>query len=124
LKAGTEGNSAALDEAFVYSCRFLEPEVADILAEKRKTVGHSIQLNDMLCCDKFDVMDRVCHINLPTLIVCGTEDDMTLPKYSQYLANQIEGSKLMFIEGGTHLVVLEKPQVINGAIADFVGTLA
>ncbi|MDY6834611.1 MAG: alpha/beta hydrolase [Chloroflexota bacterium] len=123
LKAGVQGNSAALDEAFVYSCRYLEPEVADILAEKRRLVGHSIQLNDMLCCDKFDVMDSVSRIKLPTLILCGTEDDMTLPKYSQYLANQIEGSKLMLIEGATHLVALEKPQVVNNVIAEFIGTL-
>ena len=82
-------------------------------------VGASVQLNDMLCCDKFDIMDKVHQIKIPTLILCGSEDRMTPPRYSFYLANKIKGAKLTIIAGGTHFVFAEKYEEVNQAIQDF-----
>jgi len=80
-------------------------------------------LNDMLCCDKFDIMDRVHEIKLPALALCGSEDIMTPPKYTKYLADNIEGARGVIIEGGTHMVFAEKPDEVNQAIADFLSSL-
>jgi pimeloyl-ACP methyl ester carboxylesterase len=68
-------------------------------------------------------MDKVHQIEAPTLVVCGTEDDMTPVKYSQYLVNKIIGAKLVVIEGGSHHCFLEKPLEVNRAIEKFLKSL-
>jgi pimeloyl-ACP methyl ester carboxylesterase len=95
------------------------PDVGEKVVNKLIEVGPAVQLNDFRCCDKFDIMEKVGHISLPTLVICGTEDDMTPVKFSQYLANRIIGSRLVIIEGGRHHCFLEKPGEVNKAIEDF-----
>jgi pimeloyl-ACP methyl ester carboxylesterase len=99
------------------------PWLRNRIIEKIAEVGAKVQLNDFGCCDKFDIMDKVQMIKVPTLIICGTQDDMTPAKYSQYLASKIEGSKLVIIEGATHMVFMEKPEEVNKAIEVFLGGL-
>jgi pimeloyl-ACP methyl ester carboxylesterase len=109
---------------------FLEVQFARIDAVTKKQVtdralelGARVQLSDMLCCDKFDVMDKVHQIEVPTMILCGSEDEMTPPKYSSYLAGRINGSNLTVVDGGGHFVFVEKPDAINQAIERFVDSL-
>lgn len=99
------------------------PGVKTAVVSKVAEVGAAVQLNDFQCCDKFDIMDRVHEIKLPTLILCGTDDNMTPVKYSQYLANKIAGAHLVVINGGTHFVFLEKPKEVNQAIEEFLKSL-
>ena len=81
-------------------------------------------LNDFHCCDKFDIMGKVHTIKLPTLIIVGSEDEMTPIKYANYLADKIKGANKVIIEGGTHFVFAEKPSEVNQAISEFLGTLS
>ena len=105
--------------------KFIEaaPQPADpvllSIRETRYKIGPAVMLNDLLCCDKFDIMDRVHEIKLPTLIIVGTQDVSTPVKYSQYLQNKIAGSKLVIIEGATHNIMIDKPDEVNRAIADW-----
>jgi pimeloyl-ACP methyl ester carboxylesterase len=85
-------------------------------------VGAEVQLNDFTCCDKFDVMNRLDQIKVPTLVLCGSEDLMTPPKYGSYLASQIEGAKLVVVDG-THFFFAERPQIVNQAIEQFLHEL-
>jgi pimeloyl-ACP methyl ester carboxylesterase len=87
--------------------------------EMRQKIGPAVMLSDLLCCDKFDIMDRVQEIKLPTLIIVGTEDVSTPVKYARYLHNNISGSKLVIIEGATHNVAIEKPDEVNQAISEW-----
>ena len=99
------------------------PEMKDEVLRKMEAIGPAVQLNDMLCCDRFDIMDRVQGLKLPTLIVCGTEDEMTPPKYAHYLADKIAGAREVIIEGATHGVAMERPDEVNRAIEDFLAGL-
>jgi pimeloyl-ACP methyl ester carboxylesterase len=99
------------------------PEVTEKIINGVITVGAAVQLNDFRCCDKFDIMDKVNQIAIPTLVMCGAEDDMTPLKYSQYLVNKIVGAKLVVIEGGSHHCFLEKPVEVNRAIEEFLKNL-
>jgi pimeloyl-ACP methyl ester carboxylesterase len=101
----------------------VEPGVRERVINKMAEVGAGVQLNDFRCCDKFDIMDKVHQITVPTLVICGSEDEMTPVKYSQYLANEISGARLVIIEGGTHFVFMEKPEEVNRAIEEFLSTL-
>ena len=95
------------------------PDVAEKIVNGMAKVGAAVQLNDFRCCDKFDVMDKVSQITVPTLVITGTEDDMTPLKYSHHLADKIAGARLVIIEGATHHCLLEKPVEANRAIEAF-----
>jgi len=80
-------------------------------------------LNDFMCCDKFDVMDRIKGVKVPTLVITGTFDVTTPVKYASYLANNIPGATCKFVEGATHAVLLEKPKECNHLIEEFASEL-
>ncbi|MBN1497267.1 MAG: alpha/beta hydrolase [Spirochaetes bacterium] len=102
----------------------VEPSVRDRILDLQCSLPVRVHLNDFLCCDRFDVMDRVSEIRIPTLIVSGDADVMTPLKYSRYLAERIHGSRLAVIPGGGHLVFLQKPEEVNREIDLFLSGLA
>jgi pimeloyl-ACP methyl ester carboxylesterase len=65
-------------------------------------------------------MKEVEKIDLPTLILCGEDDELTPVKYSQFLHSRIKGSKLEVLPNAGHMVMMEAPQVFNEGIAEFV----
>jgi pimeloyl-ACP methyl ester carboxylesterase len=93
------------------------------VAEKQRAIGPAVMLNDLLCCDKFDIMNRVQEIKLPALIICGELDVWTPVKYANYLGAKLTNSQVVTIPQATHLAFAEKPEVVNRAIEDFVKEL-
>ena len=89
------------------------------VVEKQKTIGPAVMLNDFLCCDKFDIMNRVHEIKLPALVICGELDVMTPVKYANYLGDKMANSKVVIVPQAGHFVLAEKPEVVNKAIEDF-----
>lgn len=97
----------------------------ELRALGRKTLLNSqpeIVHADYSACNRFDNMDRLGDIQLPTLVICGTKDKMTPLKYSQYLAEKIPHSRLEVIGGGGHMVALEQPERVADAISRFLET--
>jgi pimeloyl-ACP methyl ester carboxylesterase len=79
---------------------------------------------DYLACDRFDLMDEIGKIELPTLIICGEDDALTPVKYSEFLHSRIKGSTLRVLPGAGHMVMLESPEAFNDALGTFVADLA
>ena len=79
-----------------------------------------ILYGDFLACDRFDVMKEVEKIILPTLILCGDDDQLTPIKYSQFLQNRIKGSKLEVLLNAGHMVMMESSQDFNEKIRSFI----
>ena len=75
---------------------------------------------DFLACDRFDIMSEVGKIDLPTLILCGEEDQLTPVKYSEFLHSQIKDSKIEILPNAGHLVMVESPQAFNEKIGEFI----
>ncbi|MBN1690752.1 MAG: alpha/beta hydrolase [Dehalococcoidia bacterium] len=95
----------------------------DIILPRLAEIGPAVQLNDFYCCDKFDIMDNAGLINIPALAIVGDQDNMTPPKYSQYLVKNMQNCRMTVVEGGSHLAFLEKPDQVNQAIAGFIKEL-
>jgi len=76
---------------------------------------------DFNACNNFDVTEDLPGINCPTLIICGSEDRLTPPKYSHFMKDKIPCSSMQIIPGAGHMVMLEQPGKVNSAIARFVG---
>lgn len=94
------------------------------LAGKRmQDLPPSVLLADFKACDAFDIREQVGEISQPTLIICGEDDQMTPVRYSQYLAEKIQGSRLEIIPGAGHMVMLEKPRIVADLISEFTGGL-
>ena len=74
---------------------------------------------DFSACDRFDVMEELGVITVPTLVICGDQDALAPVKYSRYLADRIAGSRLEIIEGAGHKVMLECPQAFNERLEAF-----
>jgi 3-oxoadipate enol-lactonase len=62
-------------------------------------------------------------IAVPALIVVGEEDEITPPVESERMAGEIPGARLVVIPEAGHLASLERPDVFNGALRDFLRDL-
>jgi pimeloyl-ACP methyl ester carboxylesterase len=119
LEQGIGAPSEWLKKIVELSYTRVDREVREKVINKVLEVGTAVQLSDFRCCDKFDIMDQVNQIAVPTLVICGSKDDMTPVKYSQYLVDKIPRARLVIVEGGMHLCHLEKPAEVNRAIEEF-----
>jgi pimeloyl-ACP methyl ester carboxylesterase len=84
----------------------------------------AIFLNDYRACDGFDVRDKLPSISAKSMIVCGEDDRMTPPRYSQYLNARIPGSSMFLIPDAGHMVPLEKPEALGRLIQTFLSPLS
>lgn len=116
------GDNAPWLEQHLDYYRGVNDEVYPVLRQRAVEVGPEVELNDLMACDQFDMMDCVTEIKLPTRVICGSEDVMTPVKYSDYLTSNIEGASQSIISGGSHFVHMEKFQQVNEEIEDFLAT--
>lgn len=99
-----------------------DPIIIDRIAQEMLKVRAEVTYGDFLACDKFDRMSEVASIRQRTLVICGADDLLTPPKYSQYLHEKILDSRLVLIPGAGHIVMLEKHREFNRALEDFLGS--
>ena len=99
------------------------PDLAAVMNARRIENGPAAMLNDMRACNDFDIMTRITEITLPAFAIVGTDDVMTPPKYSTFLAAQLPRCTMQEVRGATHWGYAEQPEVYNAAIARFVATL-
>jgi len=104
---------------FAYSPN-TRPEMIDRGVTDMMRCRPEILYGDLLACDRFDIMNEVEKITLPTLIICGDEDQLTPVKYSQFLLQRIKGSRLEILPGAGHMVMMESAEPFNEKIGAFV----
>lgn len=90
--------------------------------EALRETGPDVLFGDFVACDRFNVMDRLDKLNVPTLIVTGTADQLTPPKYAHFLAEHIPQANLTLIDGAGHMVMLERPAETVEAVQGFLGS--
>jgi pimeloyl-ACP methyl ester carboxylesterase len=64
--------------------------------------------------DKFAVLHSFEQV--PTVVVCGTEDLLTSIGHSRKIASRIRGAELVEVEGAGHMVVLESREEVDAAL--------
>jgi pimeloyl-ACP methyl ester carboxylesterase len=99
-------------------------------SEIRKNFIHAVRhcspkvlFKDFKACDAFDAGNRLEKIHVPVLILCGAEDRLTPTKYSHYLHEKIGASRLVIVPEAGHLVMAERPQIMNRAVEGFLREL-
>ncbi len=63
-----------------------------------------------------DSTDTLTAIAVPTLVLSGTEDQVTGPDEGRALAAAIRDARFMQVERAGHLANLERPEVVNEAL--------
>lgn len=95
-------------------------EVKNDVVELMGRVKPQVVYGDFEACDKFNVMESLSEISVPTLIICGKDDFLTPLKYSEYLKANIRNSELKVIADAGHMVMLEKPEEFNKILEEFI----
>ena len=70
-----------------------------------------------------DSTDLLAAINLPVLVIVGSEDSLTPVAEAESMHQALRGSRLEIIEGAGHLSNLEQPRLFNTALSDFLQAL-
>jgi pimeloyl-ACP methyl ester carboxylesterase len=100
-----------------------DPVLVERIAREMLKVRAEVTYGDFEACDRFDRTNDVQKITNQTLIICGADDLLTPPKYSQYLHQEIRNSQLVVIPGAGHSVMLEKHREFNEALEAFLASL-
>ena len=95
-------------------------EIVDDYMNETIKVDRNVTYTDFKICDNFDTLDKTSTIDIPCLIICGKQDALTPPKYSNFFHDKIMTSELRIIDKAGHMVMLEKPDEVNRAIEAFI----
>lgn len=99
------------------------PKLISLAQRRMADIRPSVLHGDLLACDKFDLTGSLQQIRTPCLIVCGQDDEMTPPRYSQHLSENIKGANLNLVPGAGHMVMLEKPQIVMDIMERFLNQI-
>jgi pimeloyl-ACP methyl ester carboxylesterase len=70
-----------------------------------------------------DHTNFLASILAPTLIMVGSEDQLTPPSDAELMRREIRGSRLVVIPGAAHVSNLERPAEFNHALTEFLRAL-
>ena len=66
--------------------------------------------------------NRLNNITHPTMILVGTDDVITVPENSIFMASKIPGTWLVQMEGGGHAVMMQYPEKFSGIVDIFLAS--
>jgi len=98
--------------------------VLEPLLQATAQCNPQVTAGDFKACDRFDVMARLGEIARPVLIISADDDQLTPPKYSDFLEKNISGAVRCRIADAGHVVPVEQPEAVNRAIAGFLKSIA
>lgn len=97
-----------------------DPALIDKASRDRELTPVETGGADWRAADAFDRMNDVAKVDVPALIVSGTNDSLTPLKYAEFMAAQIPNSELHVIEGAGHMLVMERVAEVAKWIDAFV----
>lgn len=96
-----------------------DPAVVDEALAIAAQTPPATALADWRAADAFDRMADVGRVRPPALVLGGTEDDLTPPKFARYLAERLPGAHLERMEGEGHMLPMERPEAVAEAVLRF-----
>jgi pimeloyl-ACP methyl ester carboxylesterase len=71
-----------------------------------------------------DACSRLQNISSPTLILTGSEDVLIPPENAKVMAQRIPDARMISIDDGGHLFLIEQSEQFNEAVIDFLDGLS
>jgi pimeloyl-ACP methyl ester carboxylesterase len=69
-----------------------------------------------------DIFTATPRITAPTLVVCGSADEVTPPEQNRRVVESIAGAQFAPVEGAGHVVYVEQPAAFNAVVHRFLTT--
>jgi pimeloyl-ACP methyl ester carboxylesterase len=66
-----------------------------------------------------DTLDRLYKIEVPTLVITGTQDRIIRPSSTEVIASRIKNAKLVTVDGGPHALFVAMKGRFNREVLDF-----
>lgn len=81
-------------------------------------IPSAVTLADYRACNAFDIRASLEHAqwSIPTIILCGQEDQMTPSAYSEFLMAHMAGAQLACVENAGHMAPVEQPAAWVAAV--------
>ena len=122
LTASHETCSRAVDQIMTWAYSpSASPRLVELARARMIETRYEVLHGDFLACNRFDVLDRLGEIKVPTQVICGVEDMLTPLKYSRFLSETIPQASLVAIDGASHMVMLERPGEVARVVKEFMG---
>jgi pimeloyl-ACP methyl ester carboxylesterase len=110
----------AIDSLVSWSFSTSAPErLIELAANRMREVRPSVLHGDLLACTRFDCTEHLGDLQVPALILCGSDDRLTPVRYSQFIADVIPGATLEIIPNAGHMVLLEAPEAVGQSLVAF-----
>lgn len=100
-----------------------QPNLIQLSKQSMLKIRPPVLLGDFLACNEFNVLDQLEKITIPAIIICGAEDKMTPPKFSETLHTGIAKSTLHILEHAGHMVMIEQPDTVADLLKQFLDKL-
>ncbi|MCA1643228.1 MAG: alpha/beta hydrolase [Acidobacteria bacterium] len=115
---------AMLPKLLAHTTHMKHPEAVERVREMilaTKPEGAAAALRGMA--ERRDQTNYLANILQPTLVVVGSEDQLTPPADSEVMRREIRGSRLEVFEGAGHVSNVERPAEFNAALTKFLRDL-
>jgi len=122
-RAGVVRSGGTAPLASTVASRWLTPEYAaehpELVAQLEGMIAGADDEGYANCCEvvaSIDLREDLGRITAPTLVVAGWQDLALPPEHQQLIAEAIPGAELLTVSPGAHLVNLEQPLQVTGAL--------
>lgn len=91
---------------------------ADILANSPEVIMNGLKALAM----RTETCSSLGKIAVPTLIICGREDEITPLEQSEFMNKHMKNATLKVIENAGHLSNMEQPEAFNAELLEFLSS--
>lgn len=96
-----------------------ETRLVELVMKRMLESRADVLYTDLIACNAFDFGNYAARITQPTLVLCGSEDKMTPPSQSKWMAERIPAAWLEVIPKAGHMLMLENPQAVAKTMQRF-----
>ena len=116
MRAGTK----ALFPKLVHPARHEDQPLLTTFIEMAEQLGlNAFERQIEAIISREDSRPLLAEIKLPTLVVVGKDDALIVPDEGREIAADIRGAKLVEIENAGHMCMIERPEAVTKALAEF-----
>ncbi len=97
-----------------------KPTILDLCMDMALTLGPDVFVRQSIALrDRPDRQETLRAVTVPTLILCGAEDQLCPPERHRLMHTLVPNSHLVLIPGAAHLPTLEQPRATIDALRDW-----
>lgn len=113
-----------MDEMLAGSTRLNNQELVTYMENVVKQASQDAAIaGGSALAERSDYTELLGSIEVPAMILVGVEDTVTPVTLAQKLKQGIPGSELKIIDSASHAAVIEQPEQVNQAIAEWAGQI-